>query len=404
MKITQLKIMKVLSLVVPAILVTNVFADDKYALVNVDKNKASFSVILESDKKLKLGVQGASITSKSYYQSVSGAELLQGVNIFANGKGAVVRLTPVAGSKSTLNNQAVSIDPNQLSISNSVGEVKASSESMALMADSSQLKQSYPELFENTAAFKLNDAMGTGTFILKSSQKLSTNSQYLINVLDKNSSHGLQVQSKSGSYQFSDKLKIRTKLTAFSRQVAMATTAELVAPDGRRWPLDVRQQNQYSIIESNLNMNTERKPGVLWKVVVNMSSKDPQFAIKRTAELALDIHSSTAKVKGFKVAKSSAALHIEVTRPGRYEARAWLFAKDANQQWVPAMLVYGANWFDLGAGQIQLPIDRAKLAAEGFSGKIKFGQVQLLDQSRLAVLSTRVGNWQVSGENNLTSR
>lgn len=404
MKTFKLNLYRSFSVLASLLLLPHVTASDKYPLANTNQTKTNFAVMLDPNISLSLGEQSSQIVSKSYYQSVSGDELSKGVTIVTSGKGAVVRLTPIANEKRGLSRQSVSIDPSELSIISAAGEVKANSESMALMADSTQLKQTYPELFQNTSAFKMSDAMGTGTFTIKTSQNLDKSAQYMINVFDKNSPHSLELESKNNSYQFNDKLKIRSKLKGISQQHAMRATAELVAPDGRRWPLTIKQQGDHSVIESVLDMSTERKPGTLWKVVVDVAVKGSANAIKRTAELALDIHSTTAKVKRFKMSKNSGTLQIDVMRPGRYEARAWIFAQDANQVWQPAMLVYGADWFEPGVGQIQLPFDTQKLAAAGFSGKVKVGQVQLLDQSRLAVLATRKGNWQRSNENALTNR
>ena len=281
-------------------------------------------------------------------------------------------------------------------ITSASGDAKAISESMALVADSSTLKQSFPELFENTAAFKMSDEMGAGTFTLKSVQGLDANSEYMLNVLDKNSPHSLQVESKTHSYQFNEKLSVKSRVTALTGPFSSKASAELIAPDGRRWPLSIQQQGNELKIESNIDMDTERHPGKLWKVVVDLTAKHNQTLIIRTAELAIDIHSQTAKMKRFKVSPNGARLEIDVLRSGRYEARAWLYALDTNQQWQPAMLLYGADWFEPGMGQLQLPFDTAKLVAAGLSGKLKVGQVQLLDQSRLSVLSTKVGNWRAT--------
>jgi hypothetical protein len=402
MKTTHNKLIKILSLAASLMITANASASDKYPLANENKVKANFSVMLDSSTNLTLGDNKAEASSKSYYQAVTGAELQKGFDIYTSGKGAVVRLTPLANNKTQ--SQSHLIDPNQLIIASASGEVKANSESMALVADSSTLKQSFPELFESTAAFKMSNEMGAGTFTLKSVQGLDANSEYMINVLDKNSPHSLQVESKTHSYQFNEKLSLKSRITALTGPLSSKASAELIAPDGRRWPLSIQQQGNELKIESNIDMDTERHPGKLWKVVVDLSAKHNQTLIKRTAELAIDIHSQTAKMKRFKVSSNGARLEIDVLRSGRYEARAWLYALDANQQWQPAMLLYGADWFEPGMGQLQLPFDTAKLVAAGLSGKLKVGQVQLLDQSRLSVLSTKVGNWRVSKETSLSAR
>ncbi|NVJ62480.1 MAG: DUF4785 family protein [Gammaproteobacteria bacterium] len=353
--------------------------DNQEILANTEKTALHFTQQLTPDDQITLGDIGLSVSSKSYYQEITGQQFKSGVSIITHGSEAIVRVTPAKSTVLGKTSVAPSIEPADLELSGNAGQFNVNKSGMSVTARSDQLNKAHPELFKNASAFTIDKQMGAGKFALKTNKSVADDSRYLIHVFDKNSNVELNLGSQVSSYANGDKLSVSAGFNRNQKFDTGSVTATLIAPDGRSFPMNVKNMKSGTNAEIDLSMNTNRRPGELWKVVFDASASGS--TIKRTGELAIDIHEKTASVSSVDNAKGQMQVTLNVSKAGRYEVRSWQFTQNGKIN-EPDSIEYFANWFEEGTHTITLPVSTQK------KGSIKPVQIQLLDQSRLAVLQT----------------
>lgn len=346
-------------------------------LANKNRQALSFSQNLDPDLPVTLGQSGLEVSSKSYYQEFSGAELKRGVQFKTAGEAAVIRLTPMKSQRLGKTQIAPVIEPNDLILTGNSGDFNVNKSGMSIKARSDQLSDTHPGIFENTAAFVIDKTLGQGQFNLKTERNVADDDRYLLHVFDKHSSIAMQLATERPAFASGESLQVSAKLTA-ARFKSDNLTATLIAPDGRRFDMASKLSKTGVQLELPLNMDTERKAGELWKVVLH---GETDTGILRTAELAVDIHQKTAAITDYRMSKGQLSITLQVEQPGRYELRSWWFQQQGKRS-EPYALDYFANWFEAGQHRISIPVTQLNKSS------LQLKQLQLLDQSRLAVLET----------------
>ena len=369
-------------------------------ILQLQKKATHFTQFLDSDSQLQLGSTPVSVSSKSYYQQVTGSELMRGVNFSTDGEGALVRVTSILqlADNSSAKQLSPLLEPNELELSNAQG-VTSSKQAMLQVVDSQSLNQAHPSLFKNTSAFKVNEQLGNGTFQLKSKKRLSDKDRYLIHIYDKNSDKSFRLTSGRSYYSRGETLSVTAAIVDATNQQTISLkqtelSAQLHSPDGKIWDAKVLLSNSDAKIRLPINFDANRKPGELWKLIVRSESKGnngltnrPGLEFNRVAEIALDIHERTAAIGNLQLKPQNVAVDLQVFAPGRYEIRAWVYGTDHLGESVPAFIQYSANWLEQGNHTFNLPIDRQKVLAQNLREPYTVKQLQLLDQTRLAALS-----------------
>ncbi|OFX04107.1 MAG: hypothetical protein A3E78_13240 [Alphaproteobacteria bacterium RIFCSPHIGHO2_12_FULL_63_12] len=360
-------------------------------LANTEQGAVGFTQVLAPGSTFDLGVAPASVASRSYHERVSAADLERGVDIVTQANGAVVRLTPVKGSAAA-NAAPGKLLVADLEISRGGANPVAVERSGALVADQDELKRSNPELFEDTLAFRLADTLGQGRFRLKAARKIAGGEDYMIQVFDKGSDIDLVLDAPRQHYFANGLLAVKASLPQRGLQRGAEISAALLGPGGQR--IDLRAAVNGSAIDINggLPASLRAAPGELWRVAVSYRDKAGAAPLYRDAELALAVGERTASIKGSTAAKGGVNVAVDVAAAGRYEARAYVYAKNAASAWEPAALLYAADWLEPGARTLALSADVAALEQAGYQPPFKLRQLQLLDQSRLMVLDTRTSD------------
>jgi hypothetical protein len=351
-------------------------------ILPLEKTAIHFSQPLYPDEPLTLGDNGLMTQSKSYYQEVSGAELKQGISLHTTGHSAVVRVTPMVSNALGKTSVAPTLEPDDLELGSAAGEFNISKSGMSLAASSDQLHDAHPQLFKNTAAFVLDETVGSGELKLKTRKSIADDDRYLIHVFDKNSEYSLNLSSKQSSFGNIDTLAVDINLMHQQSQKSLSfdknsIKATLISPDGNRYPMSIAANKHGTRAMLDLNFDLDRRPGELWKVVVDTVAEN-NTNLKRTGELAVDIHSKTAQIIQYAQKGSSLLVSLAVDQPGRYEIRAWVFQNNGKRS-EPASLEYFAQWLEPGTHTLNIPLKANKKASH-------VAQLQLLDQTRLAML------------------
>jgi hypothetical protein len=356
----------------------------KANVLPLEKTPVHFSQTLFADDPIQLGETGLKTSSKTYYMEVSGTQLKQGVSLYTTGEAAVIRVTPMRSGLTGKKHLAPTIEPEELELGTAAGEFNISKSSMSLTASSEQLNNAHPQLFKNTSAFVLDKTLGAGEFKLRTNKAVTSNDRYLIHVFDKNSPFALSLKSDRSSFGNKDKLAVSIDLRDESSQKHLiledaTTRATLISPNGDRYPMNLVSTKRGHQVTIDLDFDLERRPGELWKVVVDTAAEN-NTNVKRTGELAIDIHPKTAAINRHVQKGSTLSVDLTIEQAGRYEVRAWMFTTQGKKR-EPASLEYYAQWFEPGTYTVSIPLSK--------TGKnLRVAQLQLLDQTRLAVLET----------------
>lgn len=354
-------------------------------LANTNRTPVQFSQLLQPGESIALGEAAAEVASRSYYQRVTANELTRGVDIITQAPGAVVRLTPIGARSDKAKGKLRTSD---LEISRAGGNPVALERSGAIVADQAELSAGQPELFDDTLAFTTPQAMGQGRFKLRNKGKAVGDQDYMIHVFDKASDSNLKVTSARQHAFASETVSGSITLENAAIRKGARISAHLAGPNGQRIDLATNQSGDAVAFSGALPENVQFNPGELWRAVVSYRETGGEAPLFRDAELALAAGEKTAVLKGASSADEILTIRANIMKAGRYEARAWIYARHGDLAEAPAMLAQTAAWLEPGEQALSLNVDRAALAAAGFAPPYKVKQMQLIDQSRLMVLET----------------
>jgi hypothetical protein len=245
--------------------------------------------------------------------------------------------------------------------------------------------------------------MGHGKLRLEAHGNAPVDTDYVVYVLDKNSDTTLDVKAPKARFSRNGKLVLSARAssnagggTKASVKIESVTTT-LVAPGGERYAVKGKLRDGNYEVEWPIQVDAKRIPGKLWKVELNSTVRGAKgMRVQRVASIAADIFEPTASLESVYSDAQGLRLTLDVEQAGRYEVRALVTGRSANGEHKPALLNYQAEWLEAGTREISVPIDSAKLAASGLQAPYRVQNLQLLDQSRMAVLEYRQGDWELS--------
>ncbi|MEL7487633.1 MAG: DUF4785 domain-containing protein [Pseudomonadota bacterium] len=370
-------------------------------LANTGRDAVQFSQMMEAGRDLQLGETGAAASSRSYYQRVTGADLSKGVDLVTQSSGAVVRLTPIGtsaasplrrGTGATTSTNGAALRMEDLEISRGGAEPVAVARPGAAVADAAALRSAQPGLFRDTLAFNVGDDLGKGRLRLRSRQQLAGAQEYMIHVFDKESALQLRAETDRMSYFLEDGVTARAELTGAAMRRRAEIRASLIGPNGQRFPLDVRRNGKGLDITGRTPKNVNVVPGELWRVAISYRDGEGDAPLFRDVEAPIALGKRSAAISRVRAARDGVKIAVNVSDAGRFEARAWVFARKGDGAAEGAMLAYAAEWLDAGRNTLTLTPDVEALKAAGYRAPFEIRQVQLLDQSRLMVLDTQNAN------------
>jgi hypothetical protein len=309
--------------------------------------------------------------SREYWQTVDGSTLDRGMQLKMSAPGSLIRVSPVTGARN--------LRGSQLQVTASDG----SAVRLKNIADTAQLKAAGMEVSDGTLVAKLSDNAGAGEYTLRAAK---ASGQYVVHVFEPASTRVLRASTDREHALAGDTVRLKADYANAGRSTKAQAEALLVAPDGRSWPVPMRDANTGLVAEVKLPSNVGNATG-LWELQVFAEAD----GIQRDTRTAFAVAAPTARFNGnfaFNAKTMRMALPIQAGSPGRYEARGTLFAKAPNGQMHPVSQAHTANWFNRGSGMLVLQFDQAHLP-KGYGAPFEVRQLELRDQSRMAPLESR---------------
>lgn len=334
------------------------------------------------------GVQPFVAQSREAYILVSGAQLKQGVALETTSPRALVRLQAL-GQNSLRSGRA--IDPRSLQLKSADGRSFAGGNGMQAIVDADKMAKADLPFAPGTSTFRIHPDLGHGRFLLQHSEA-AADEQYMLNLVDSDSPYALHLQARDLNYLHGQSITLQASLQHGAvRHALQAARAELVAPDGRSFPLNFKANAGQHQAQLSLPANHASTVPGLWEVRLHAHANVKGQTIQRSVSLAVPLAVPVAKLDGTaqlrqKNGELQVGLGVQAASSGRYEVRGVLYGT-VNGSLQPLAVGHSAQWVDAGTAELSLKFDQSLL--QGASAPFEVRELALHDQSRFAVLHTR---------------
>lgn len=362
-------------------------------LANQSRESVTFSQYVDPGSEQRLADTAIARESRSFFRKVSGAELNRGIELVTDADRAVIQITPLDGVAKGARVTRREI-PKGMTLSNGAQRRSVNDDSIALHRMSQGLRQIMPAFYRRAHAMRVPADMGHGKLTLHANGNAAANSRYVVYVLDKHSDTTLQVQAPKTRFSRDGRLQLDAHTGG--RAHIDSISATLVAPGGERYVLGGQMRGNQYRVDWPIRVSDSGAPGQLWEIEVASRIRSASGAlVERVATVATDIFQPTADLASVYSDTRGLRLDLDIRQPGRYEARALVQGRDRNGDYLPIVLSYSAEWLEAGRREMSVPVDMARLAASGLDGPYRVQSLQLLDQSRMAVLDYQRGSWEL---------
>lgn len=357
--------------------------------INNNREMVQFSRAVKADHLSRAVSSVAKVESQQYLMKVTGEQLNKGLSIDTTGAGALVRISPVSGSRA--------LQLEEFNIITPAGKQLVATDAMGLKANSQDLQDT--PFSKGTSVFTFDKALGSGRFQMKASSSLANDQQFVVSVLEKDSPYKLTLQTGARQMFAGENFSANVSLSAKAQ--LSKVSGMFRSPDGREFSAKfaASKNGQYNAsMVMNLPMTAAQG---LWELRVTSEGQSGKLTVKRDARIAFAYNpvtafvqrSSTPKVRRTNVESNIA---VDTQYAGRYEVMGVLYASVKGRQ-IPVIEARTAMWLEVGENRIPLSFEKAakQLRAMG-ADSIQVKNIVLTDQSRMSVMpqsdsmSTRV--------------
>lgn len=359
-------------------------------LATAERSELAYSWPVPAGTALEAAPAPQRTASREYWVAVEAAELVRGIELFTTAPGALVRLQPAGRTDGR------SIDPRDLTLVAPDGRELAVPEAAEALASAEQLAAADAPFVEGTSAFRLNDALGAGRFLLRAAEPAA--GRYVVHVFDRGSTLALVVESARANYLAGEELALGARF--FDGDGVLAAErldGFVVSPAGRVIPIAVRRAPDGGFAASaTLPGEVESGAEGLWELVASARGVAGGKTVLRSARVAFAVATPTARLDGsaelqaLRRGEVAVRCGVEAVVAGRYELRGVLWGADARGVARPAAVAHTAAWLEAGAGSgLTLRFDPAAVKGSGLSAPWELRALELRDQGRMGLLERR---------------
>lgn len=361
---------------------------------NTHKQRVSVSLPVSDYMQAFEAAPAHEFESREYSKQVSGEVLQQGITLKTTAPGTVIRISGLDAM-----GKAKNIEPELLQIR--VGKGSARNVKQA----SAQMQKSQGEhdtvMSPGSLAFKLQNDAGYGALQLSAAKSLDRNATYQVQVYEPNSRFTLKAGLPQDTVLAGSMLHANASMADLSAQQKSTVTpdwqnysAVLLAPDGRRIPLNAMQKGGALSIQEMMEHSFAYAPG-LWEVEWKANALIDGIEVERHIRTAFAYGAKSAEWQhnmNFRQKARSSWLFIDVPvtvhQAGRFELRATASQK-INGDLYPVQFLSTAQWLEPGQRTITLQLNRRQLKQSGVRADLQLQDVQLLDQTQMIALQKR---------------
>ena len=353
----------------------------------IEHQSVSFSFPITDINMLDFSAKPSHSQSREYTLEVSGSDLQKGLSMNTSAQGALVRISAYDGKSA--------IEPQDLSIIShkSTGQQRfAKGSGFETLVDSQSMQKNGMGFQSGTTGFKVAEHLGHGRFTLKADSTVNPNMRYRINVFEKNSDTALYLNTNKNSYLTKDVLQMDAKVFSQGQaQSIQSINGNIVSPSGQSYPAVFSKSDDGYQVNMPLNMAHDHKVGALWELETEVQALVDGQLVQRNARVPFAYAKQTAELSSKpymvgSIQNLQAMVPVNVKNAGRYEVRAVLYATNDAGQKQAVMVTHSAAGLATGSGLITMQFDADILAKSGLKAPFEIGQLELRDQTQMAVL------------------
>ena len=339
-------------------------------------------VTLPLDQDMDFSAQRRSAVNESrgYWQTISGKQLKQGIDLPITAADAVLQISPMNG------NNAAALAAENLSLNAQRIDQRGD---LTISKTDAGATQNEFHFAAGSVQLKLKTISTPQRITLQSNAVASDTEQYVVQVLEAQSPYALRVTQASDTVLNGQALQADGRVLSPGNDMQITQAqAELIAPDGRRWSLPLSRSGAELTLTQTMEYAPSDQPG-LWQIEWRVNAQQNGVIVQRTLRSAVQYGNATAQWRQrIKTRTHNDQIHVvvpvEAISAGRYELRA--IAAKSGATVTPLALVSSAQWLEPGLQQLTLMIDKAVLRAAGINGEFSLVDARLYDQSRMLLL------------------
>lgn len=322
--------------------------------------------------------------SREFWTQVSESQLRAGVTVTTTAAGAVIRLSPVAGTTAVLDPDAVRVYFK--------GRELSAAEASEHVADAAALRRAGMPVARGTLAFKLAPSVGSGEIKIAAPE---ASGRYLIHVLDTDSSLVMNLAAARDTVLVGRSIRFRVDADDAGKPTQLSmVSGMLTAPDGYSTKLDFAR-NRDGSFSASFTPNAAHSSGpALWEAHAFGATRNGKLMVLRDGKTAFAVSAVTARLNGQADVQASGddvRVHvgIEIASTSRYQLSGVLYGTGRDSQLHPAALAQSAAWLVAGKGTITLAFDAETLKASAMHAPFELRDLRLIDQASMHLIERR---------------
>ncbi|MBX3696397.1 MAG: DUF4785 family protein [Dokdonella sp.] len=323
-------------------------------------------------------------SSREYWVDASADQLQRGLRLTTSADGAVIRLSPHAGNRGT-------IDPATLSFRVD-GKLVTSTDAIRSVADEDALRAAGMAVPQGSIVFKMADGVGHGAFELIAA---GASGAYLVHVFEPSSQIVLSLRANRDTIIAGETLELRAAIEGGARLDRLSGL--LSAPDGH--VQDVRfERRADGSFAARVQPDPAHAGGFgLWEIHAFGNALSGGLDVARDARDAFAVSVATARLDGAIERIPSAGkdtgvqlrIGIESAVASRYQLAGVLYGTRADGRLAPVAMAHSASWIAAGNGTIDLRFEAGAVQQAGVGAPYELRDLRLINQADMSLLERR---------------
>jgi hypothetical protein len=359
-------------------------AATKASTGDLDRQPSAVSWPLEPGSSLDARPQVFEQASREYWIDATADQLREGLPISTSARGALIRLSPHAGTAGTL-------DPATLGI-RAEGRLYTGTDALRTTAGEESLRAAGMQVPQGSVVVRLADGIRAGAIELIAP---TARGGYLVHVFEPSSSLVLRLQADRDTVLSGQTLLITARVDGSAKLDRLGGL--LSSPDGHAQDVSFTRQADGSYV-ARVRPDPGHAGGFgLWEIHAFGQASEGRISVARDARNAFAVSVPTARLAGSIDRLSAAArdaavnlrIAVDVAVASRYQLAGVLYGTRADGSLAPAAVAHSAAWLDRGTATLDLQFDSAALLPSGLDAPYELRDLRLINQADMSLIERR---------------
>jgi hypothetical protein len=357
---------------------------DKASTATLDRRPVAMSWAIDAQVPLDARPTPFEQRSREYWIDASGAQLQRGLPLSTSATGALIRLSPHAGNRGTLDIATLGIRAN--------GKLFASTEALRTAADEDALRAAGMDVPHGSVVVKLADAVGFGAIELIAP---AASGDWLVHVFEPASRIVMTLRADRDTALAGQPIRFRAAVEGGAALDGL--DGLLNSPDGHVQDVHFTRQADGSFLATVQADGAHAGGFGLWEIHAFGNASARGISVPRDARNAFAVSVASARFNGSietiaapaKEAGLVLRVGVESASASRYQLAGVLYGTRTDGSLGPAVMAHSAAWLEAGNGSIDLRIDAGALRASGASAPYELRDLRLINQADMSLIERR---------------